>query len=282
MSKSAALRHVRNCLRSSGWPAGIYPSSVIRIQDRHNPACWLAVLARHNARLSDLDCLIRDVWTECCSHPGAFTTIGKETCMNTGDGMAAALTDLLRPGSSFTCDYDSDSPTALELKILDTTPVMPPEGLLCLIAQTTRPSYSCGISGKETDHDRIDGEEGSTPDDLLQGSVNAPGAGNIRNTMILTRCEEFCTRFEDDMIAKHCRKIVRDLAAHLKTPLSRGDDILWSAAIVYSACRDEGLIGRAKGGSPLARDIGEFFDLELPSVRNKVTALKKYIAECEE
>ena len=45
-----------------------------------------------------------------------------------------------------------------------------------------------------------------------------------------------------------------------------GDEVLWSATVVYAACRDVGLIRPGKGGTtPLAQEIDSFFDLE-PSI----------------
>ncbi|HOI59459.1 MAG TPA: primase-helicase zinc-binding domain-containing protein [Methanoculleus sp.] len=112
---------------------------------------------------------------------------------------------------------------------------------------------------------------------LFKDDGIAPNSGDLRVSAILFRCEEFCARLEDGTIPGRCGAIVGDLAAHPAAPLSRGDEDLWSAAVVYAACRDVGLIRPGKGGTPLAREIGSFFDLEPSSVRNKVAALKKYL-----
>ena len=114
-------------------------------------------------------------------------------------------------------------------------------------------------------------------EDLFKDDGIAPDSGDLRVSAILSRCEEFCARLEDDTIPERCGAIVGDLAAHPAAPLSRGDEDLWSAAVVYAACREAGLIRPGKGGTPLAREIGSFFDLEPSSVRNKVAALKKYL-----
>lgn len=294
VSKRAALRHARNCLRISKWPASIYPSSIIRVQDKHNPACWLLILARHDAQLSDLDCLIRDVWAGCCNHPGIFIT---ESCIFTGDGESAAITDVVRTNNSFTYNNTFETPAEPGLKVLGATPVTPPKEPLCIIAHsmgfgvcsnTKNPVaavrwYPPGWNGEELPSATIvkqvcSEDECSTPDVLSEVSVNVPEAVTTRTSMIQNRCTEFCARIEDEAIRKRCGKIVTELDAHQNVPLSRGDDVLWSAAIVYLACQEEGLIVRTKGGSPLAHDICEYFDLKLPSVRSKVTALKKYLA----
>ncbi|WP_165077197.1 DUF6398 domain-containing protein [Methanogenium sp. MK-MG] len=115
---------------------------------------------------------------------------------------------------------------------------------------------------------------------LFGKSLNVLERDTGRYQMMYDRCEDFCNRLENEDITERCKEMVTDMAAHPQDPLSRGDGLLWSAAIVYAACQEEGMIGRAKGGSPLAREICEFFVQELKSVRNKVTVLKKYLAEC--
>ena len=258
----------------------------------------MLVLARHDARLSDLDSMIQDVWAGCGSHPGDFIS-DIDTYRSTDDRRDGAITDILRLNSSFVCKYDSDSLTELGIKVLGTTPVIPPRNLLCIIAWNAALGtgvgntaenldapvrwYPPGWDGEEISSGAIKTqvcgeEESSTPDDLSPESVNAPDVINTRTGTILNGCTAFCGRLENGMIGERCRKMITELDGHPKDPLSRGDGVLWSAGIVYLAGQEEGLIVRTKGGSPLARDICEYYDLKLPSVRSKVTALKKYLA----
>lgn len=95
------------------------------------------------------------------------------------------------------------------------------------------------------------------PQGIFGVSLDALREDAIRYEMIAKRCEDFCTRLENEDIPERCREMVFSLAAHPDRPLVRGDAPLWSAAIVYAACREEGIIGKAKGGSPLAREICE-------------------------
>lgn len=536
VSKKMGLRHSDSCLQSSGWPIGSSPSFIIRIEDRHDPTYWLMVLAKHDARLSDIDCLIRDVWVECCNHLSSFT-IGNETYMDSDEEMNMPLATLIKKGSLFYYEYDLESPTELRLKVLDVTPVMPPEGQVCLTARNNRPAYPCRMCGKKADfyvtnsekdeagqyccldctihldgvyiqliensprtgiccysenpdaaikwyppgwtvddfqskdiqkfmkylreNQETDGtdpnncqcddetvdnmvsavsadigeditafikeeraehdseatalteeivttfstilygyynkkigewdaplirtallkdvaENPNLPDDWLENTVpvlcqfltymenagrmqnataritelreteplfretvtshrdsqdqagsgieqgvtkntdgddfnakskpvaqeripiaqthpdsedvetipenlsgkslEAPGEDTSRYQMIYDRCKEYCNRLDNVNVTKRCREIITGMTAHPEDPLSRGDGTLWSAAIVYMTCRDEGLIGRAKGGCPLAQDICEYYNLKLTSVRSKVTMMKKYLA----
>lgn len=118
------------------------------------------------------------------------------------------------------------------------------------------------------------------PEGIFGVNLDALREDSIRYEMIAERCGDFCTRLDSEDIPERCTEMVINLAAHPDEPLSRGDGLLWSAAIVYAACREEGIVGKAKGGSPLALEICDYFNLELSSIRSKVTVLKKRLAEC--
>lgn len=528
VTKRKALKHGMECLQTAGWPTGKKPSLIIMIQGQYNKNYWLIVLARHDARLGDLDRLIRDMWVECCEHLSSFRIGGvmydsDDECST--DAMAVPLTDLVAPGSMFSYDYDFGSTTSLDLKVIGETSVAPPDARLCLIARNDRPIIPCDICGgkagfilddldEETAHyycseclesaeldpeyvgiisnsprdgicgyvedpiaalswypsgwsadeivpeipgdiqediifsDEMEvenaiaaviqdigpdidafveaekeayGEEAAGmagvsvmafctfmyglyereigvwdatsaqsclvenlsqnpvhPDDWAENAVPAlcrfltrmeasgrltnaseiitalkegestfqeevtspekskaifrhilmeaeemgvntndldefstfavkelatlagfdleneevqdelssliegerPGASDdeLRTAMIFIRCEDFCSRFDDETVLDRCKKITGDLFDHPATPLSRGDGVLWSAAIVYAACRDAGLIRPGKGGSPrLAEEIGLFFGFERSSIRNKAATLRKLL-----
>jgi len=518
VTKRGALKHGMKCLQASGWPTGKKPSLLISIQGRYERNYWLVVLARHDARLGDLDRLIRDVWVECCGHLSSFLVGGvdydsDDECST--DAMNVPLADLVSPGSTFSYDYDFGSTTSLDLKVIGETPAAPPKGLLCLIARNNRPSIPCDLCGGDagftsTDLDeetpcyycrdclssadpetldtiansprngvcgyaedpvsalpwyppgwsadeivpvelddetevnasialviqdigpdidaffeaekaaygeevacmagesviafctfmytlhgvKIDAwdarsvqrclvehlaqnpifpedwpenavpilcrflthmeasgrltnaseliaalekaepafqkaavspekslalfrrilvkaeEAGVNTDDMdtffnfavreivrmagmdpdneevrreLSGMLKAEtlktGADSLRAAAILVRCEDFCNRFPDDTVPERCRGIVKDLFDHPAAPLSRGDGVLWSAAIVYAACRDANLIRPGRGGSPLAEEISSFFGFERSSIRNKATALKGFLPD---
>lgn len=152
VTKRKALKHGTECLQASGWPIGEEPSLLIMIQGRHHKEYWLVVLARHDARLGDLDQLIRDVWVECCEHLSSFriggATYDSDAERFTND-MNVPLSHLIAPGSTFTYDYDFGSPTSLDLKVIGETSVAPRDGPLCLIARNDRPIIPCDLCGGE-------------------------------------------------------------------------------------------------------------------------------------
>jgi len=530
LTKRKALKHATECLQASGWPTEEKPSLLIMIEGLRKNKYWLVVLARHDARLGDLDRLIRDVWVECCGHLSSFEIEdvlydSDDDVCSTG-AMEVPLSDIVSPGSTFTYDYDFGSTTSLELKVIGETPIAPPKGPLCLIARNNRPPIPCNHCGGEAafalcntygenphyycreclstiDHDPFcveiisnsprngicgyiedattalqwyppgwsadeivpeepteipnltafndeqtveaakytiiqdigldidafveaekatDGEEagamaGNTvitfctlmllnrrlkidawdapsvqeclvehmsqnpiyPKDWpnkavpilcrflthmeasghltnaseliaalkkaephFQKETTSPEKGlayfkyilkkaekagvntndinaffnfamrefaemvgldveneevqqefsvlldtgaseldieGLRTTMIFIRCEDFCKRFNDDTVLERCRKIFKDLFEHPAAPLSRGDAVLWSAAIVYAACQDENLIRTGKGAFFLEDEISYFLGFERASIRNKVRALRAFLPD---
>ena len=528
VTKQKALKHGMECLQASGWPTGKKPSLLIMIRGRDNKNYWLVVLARHDARLRDLDQLIRDVWVECCGHLSSFEIEGviyESDAECSTDAMNAPLSHLVSPGSTFSYDYDFGSTTSLNLKVIGETPVAPLNALLGLIARNDRPVIPCDLCGGEAGFalddpdgeipryycreclasagcdpeyvgiiansprsgvcgyaedpaaalpwyppgwsadeivpDELDdaldeiafddeieietsiaaviqdigpdidafveaekaayGEEaacmagesvmafctfmhalygltidawgalsvqrclvdelsqnpvfpedwpenavpilcrflthmeasgrltnasgliaaleesepafqkaatspekslalfrrilvkaqeagidtndmdaffnftmreivrmaGMDPDSeevqkelssLLADELLKSGADDLRAATILVQCTDFCNRFEDDTILDRCREIIRDIFDHPAAPLSRGDVVLWSAAIVYVACREANLIRSGRGGSSLTQDIGFFFGFERSSIQNKAKVLKKLLS----
>ncbi len=151
VTERKALKHGMGCLEKSGWPAGEKPSLLIMIRERQDKDYWLAVLARHDTRLGDLDRLIRDVWVECCDHLSSFKIGGVDYEPGTDPSSDLPLYDLIAPGSTFTYVYDFGSPTSLSLKVIGETPITPPDGPLCLIARNDPPSIPCILCGADAD-----------------------------------------------------------------------------------------------------------------------------------
>jgi hypothetical protein len=117
----------------------------------------------------------------------------------------------------------------------------------------------------------------TNPDNPPVSTTITTNKATIRKVMIRLRCDEFCERFSDDTVSEGCAHLVRDLANHPESPLLRGDQLLWSAAIIYTACQRENLIHSGTRGSQIGEEIAFFFDIKLSSVRSKASAIKKYI-----
>lgn len=124
-----------------------------------------------------------------------------------------------------------------------------------------------GIKGSETD-----------PGNPVVSTTISTNKATLRKTMIRFRCNEFCERFSDTAVSECCAHLIRDLADHPESPLMRGDQLLWSAAIIYTACQRENLIRRGTGGPHLGEEIALFFGIKLSSMRSKASGMKKYLA----
>ncbi len=123
-----------------------------------------------------------------------------------------------------------------------------------------------GIKGRERN-----------PDNPFVSTTISTNDATIKKTMIRLRCDEFCERFPDNTVSERCAHLIRDLANHPESPLVRGDPLLWSAAIIYTACQRENLIRRGTGGPHLGEEIALFFGIKLSSIRSKASGMKKYL-----
>jgi hypothetical protein len=151
IGRIAMPRHSLECLRTSDWPVSDKPSYIIQIEGMHTKMFWMLVLARHNAELSELDCLLRDVWVECCEHLSAFTIYGERFSSSNDDDesdFSVPLDQVIEPGSTFTYEYDFGSTTKLKLSVIGQTTVEPRRGPLCLIARNNRPEIPCHLCGE--------------------------------------------------------------------------------------------------------------------------------------
>lgn len=153
VTEQNALEHGMACLPASDWPTGEDPSFLIMVQGDREREYWMLVLARQDALLGDLDQLLRDVWVECCGHPASFLI--EEILYEVGDEADHDASDLplvcpIVPDSTFIYDYgDFDSTTTLELTVIGETPLVPPDGPLCLIARNDPPKIPCDLCGGE-------------------------------------------------------------------------------------------------------------------------------------
>lgn len=160
IGRIAMPRHSLECLKKSGWPESDAPSFVIRVEDFHSKMFWLLVLARNDATLSDLDCLLRDVWVECCGHLSAFNIYGRRFSSHSDyddfdedeeSGLSVPLDEVIGPDSTFTYEYDFGSTTKLKLSVVGLSPVTPKNSSLILIARNNRleiPCYFCKGKGE--------------------------------------------------------------------------------------------------------------------------------------
>lgn len=109
--KAAMLAHLKKCLAKQGHASGS-PSSqmlLVRAQASGVPLFWLDLAVKLEAKLKEVDRLLRRVWLECCGHLSQFYTGARhKVSMNTNVGDAFG-----RVGSRLGYVYDFGSSTEL-------------------------------------------------------------------------------------------------------------------------------------------------------------------------
>lgn len=85
----------------------------LRVVDPYMKNFWLLVEVNPQAKLKDLDDLIRDVWVECCGHLSQFGDYGNEV------GKGRIIVETLNPGDGVNYIYDFGSSTELTIEALE-------------------------------------------------------------------------------------------------------------------------------------------------------------------
>lgn len=123
VDKSRIRSHFERCLTQH--TENTQPVRTFLLEIKAMPY-WLAVLARADATLAELDAFLRELWLECCGHLSAFMIAGDQYGSEGFDedededscDMEISLQEVLSPGLLFSYDYDFGSSTSLELKVL--------------------------------------------------------------------------------------------------------------------------------------------------------------------
>ena len=104
--------HLRKCLphaHAGATAAGL----LIRVQATGAPMYWMDCAVRVDAKLQQLDSLLRRTWLECCGHLSAFSTRGQGRI-----GMSVAIAKALTPADDRVAyEYDFGSTTALVISL---------------------------------------------------------------------------------------------------------------------------------------------------------------------
>ena len=70
--KAAMAAHLKQCLPLSIGNGPRVPVMLLRVHQAGSPVFWLQVAAAMDARLGQIDDLLRRVWLECCGHMSEF------------------------------------------------------------------------------------------------------------------------------------------------------------------------------------------------------------------
>jgi hypothetical protein len=158
-------RHLAKCLtghQGAGTAVSKTPPKTVHllqilVQGRYNSDYWLYVEMPSTATLRDLDQFLRDTWLECCGHLSAFKIAGTqysvETAEEAGDPwfappwperkMDVPVGKVLRPGLTFTHEYDFGSTTNLTLRVVGEREGKAPMETVRLLARNEPPQILC-------------------------------------------------------------------------------------------------------------------------------------------
>lgn len=164
-------KHLEGCLRAAaGGPkaAGARRSPGAKVlhllvEGQGLPEYWMHLDVRADAPLKALDDFLRDTWLECCGHLSAFRIRGntyeldalEELLEDVDEGgeeptlrMDVPLGDVLRPGMSFSHEYDFGTTTELKLKVLSEREARARGRSIRLLARNDPPAIPCESCGK--------------------------------------------------------------------------------------------------------------------------------------
>ena len=160
-SKRAMAGHLESCAqrampsdRAPGEPGSPRTRSLyLLVEGRHNPEYWLHLEVLADATLKTVDAFLRKTWLECCGHMSVFTVQGARYGMAADRAlghrsMQIRLGELLRPGTTFSHEYDFGTTTELVLKVIAEHEGRGTRNTIHLLARNEPPSMACGSCGK--------------------------------------------------------------------------------------------------------------------------------------
>ncbi len=132
-TKAAMIKHLADCkerksrieITESGEKISGYYN--LSIESMYSNNYWLIVEIRADAKLSDLDQFLRDIWLECCGHLSSFKIDGSTYEADSGGAsewripaktMSCKLESILYEGIKFEYIYDYGSSTELTIKVI--------------------------------------------------------------------------------------------------------------------------------------------------------------------
>jgi len=137
--KAAMGPHIRKCLEgtSGGTRSRVL---LLRAVPAGEPMFWLDIAAKPDAKLKDLDSLLRRVWLECCEHLSEF--YGSQ---HNKVSMNRRIDEVLgSTGSRLGYVYDFGSSTELVVSHTGVVEAAPVKGVR-IVARNEAPSWFCDV-----------------------------------------------------------------------------------------------------------------------------------------
>lgn len=165
ISKAAMRNHLDLCEQSKassetlgGLKAKKAKFLHLEVEGRYSPEYWIHLKVRADTTLKKLDDFLRGIWLECCGHLSAFTIEGERYVCEVIEhplfyfegekGMDAKIGDVLKPGMSFSHEYDFGTTTELKLRVLSESMGERGSERVRLMARNIPPMITCSVCGK--------------------------------------------------------------------------------------------------------------------------------------
>lgn len=133
--------HLRGCLPST---RGVHSEVLlIRAEAPNARVFWIDCAAAADAKLKDLDRLLRHTWLECCGHLSEFYADGRRK-VSKSMRIAEALAS---KGSRLGYEYDFGSTTELVIRLSGTAEGAPSKAVR-LVARNEPPAWPCDECGQ--------------------------------------------------------------------------------------------------------------------------------------
>ncbi|SDH12978.1 IS1096 element passenger TnpR family protein [Halanaerobium congolense] len=103
---------------------------------------WLQLQVKADAKLSDFDKFLRDIWLECCNHLSEFE-INEQHFTFSGLNMNHKIKDVLREKTKFSYIYDFGSYTKLDLNVVNVFKAEEREEKISVLTRNHQPEIKC-------------------------------------------------------------------------------------------------------------------------------------------
>src|SRR5688572_21777043 len=140
--KAAMVAHLKQCLPVTGNKRELSPVMLLRVQPGPGSAFWLDVAAPLDAKLEQLDGLLRDVWLECCGHMSGFFE-GRYDEIPASSRMTQVFGST---GDAVGYQYDFGSTTELKIRLAGITHGA--AGKPVVTARNEPPVWACSDCGQ--------------------------------------------------------------------------------------------------------------------------------------
>jgi len=158
-AKGYMLRHLQSCKvrkeilekKASSKKCGYF---MLAIYGKYDKEYWLIIEVNENAKLSDLDAFLRDIWVECCGHLSSFeidrVNYDKYVSEDSFWGppsrnMNYKLKSVLRKDMIFRYEYDFGSTTELVLEVKDYRKGAGKQEFLEILSRNNPPKLMCDL-----------------------------------------------------------------------------------------------------------------------------------------